>query len=321
MAPAPPDDKLDANLVLALHALLEERSVSRAAQRTGVRQPAMSHALKRLRERFDDPLLVRGGGRRMQLTPRAQELIDLAAQGVAAVARVFAPPAQFEPARAQRRFRIAATDAMDMLLLPPLLALLQREAPGIDLELPAARADVDAALEEGRIDLALGRFRDAGIGLRRRRLYLEHLVCVVRADHPRVPDALDAELYAALDHALVSPRGTREGVVDEALAARGLRRRVAVVLPSFIAAVAIVADSDLVLTVPSCIAHHLRPRLQVRMLPLPLELPEYEVLQLWHERDHHDPGHRWLRGAVARALRVGVEHEDETIDELDDPYR
>lgn len=298
------DDKLDANLVLALHSLLEERSVSRAATRQGVGQPAMSHALKRLRERFDDPLLVRGGGRRMQLTPRAVELAELAQQGAEAVARVFEPPAAFDPSTAERRFRIAASDAMSMMLLPSLLSLLREEAPRVDLELPAVGPDVDVALEEGRLDLALGRFDRARLGLRRRRLYREQLLCMVRADHPQVGQALDGATYVALQHILVAPRGSTLGVVDTALAEQGQQRRVAVVLPSFVAAAMVVASSDLVLTVPRRVGSWLRERVPVRVLPAPVSLPEYEVIALWHERDHQDAAHRWLRGAVTWALEL-----------------
>ncbi|MCA9709613.1 MAG: LysR family transcriptional regulator [Myxococcales bacterium] len=298
------DDKLDANLVLALHALLEERSVTRAAARQGVGQPAMSHALKRLRERFDDPLLVRGDGRRLQLTPRALELADLARQGVEAVARVFEAPATFDPTTADRRFVLATSDAMSVMLVPPLLDLLQREAPGVDLELRPIGPDVEVALDEGRLDLALGRFDHARLGLRRRRLYRETLVCAIRADHPEVGASLELATYTALGHLLVAPRGSREGVVDVALAQRGARRRVAVVLPTFVAAALIVARSDLVLTLPCRVARWLREQVAIRVLPAPLPLPEYEVLQLWHERDQHDPSHRWLRGAITRALEA-----------------
>lgn len=298
------DDKLDANLVLALHALLRERSVSRAAARMGLGQPAMSHALKRLRERLDDPLLVRGDGRLMQLTPRAVELADLAEQGVEAIARVFAPPAKFDPATCSRRFRVAASDAMIVNVLPGLLARLAQEAPGVDLELPTTGPSVAAALEEGRLDLAIGRWDLAPLGLRRRMLYRERLVSVVRADHPRVGEALDLTTYLALSHILVAPRGTPHGVVDTALGELGHQRRIAVVLHSFVAAMIVTAASDLVLTLPRRVAEQLRGRLALRLLPPPLALDPFELHLVWHERDHHDPAHRWLRGLVASVLQA-----------------
>lgn len=298
------DDKLDANLVLALHALLRERSVSRAAARMGLGQPAMSHALKRLRERFDDPLLVRGDGRLMQLTPRALELADLAQQGVDAVARVFAAPAPFDPATCARRFRIAASDASNVNLLPGLLARLAQQAPLVDLELPVSGPSVAAALEEGRLDLGIGRWDLAPLGLRRRTLFHERLVTVARAEHPQVGATLDLPTYLALSHILVAPRGSRHGVVDDALAQLGHQRRIAVVLQSFVAAMVVASASDLLVTLPARVVSRLHTQLSLRVLTPPLPLPTVELHLVWHERDHYDPAHRWLRGLVASVLQA-----------------
>jgi len=303
------DDKLDANLVLALHALLQTRSVSRAAVRMGVRQPAMSHALKRLRERLDDPLLVRGDGRLMQLTPRALELADLAQQGVEAIARVFTAPAPFDPATCTRCFRLASSDAVSVSLLPGLLGRLAREAPGVDLELPVTSPDVAVALDEARLDFAIGRWDVAPLGLRRRRMYRERLVSVVRADHPRVGETLDLPTFLALPHMLVAPRGTARGVVDEALARLGHQRRIAVMVQSFVAAMIVVASTDLVLTLPQRTVERLRGQLPVRVLPPPFDLPSFELHMVWHERNHHDPAHRWLRGLVATVLQDADDDE------------
>lgn len=309
----PDDDKLDANLVLALHALLGERSVSRAAARMGLGQPAMSHALKRLRERFDDPLLVRGDGRLMQLTPRALELADLAQQGVEAIERVFAAPSPFDPATCTRRFRVASSDAMVVNLLPGLLARLAEAAPGVDLELPITGPSAATALEEGRLDLSIGRWDLAPLGLRRRTLYREQLVSVVRADHPRVGPTLDLGTYLALPHVLVAPRGTPRGVVDDALGRLGHERRIAVVLQSFVAAMIVTAASDLVLTLPQRLVQRLQGQLALRVLPPPLSLAEFDLHLVWHERDHYDPAHRWLRGLVASVLQDDHENGPQNV--------
>ena len=297
------DDKLDANLVLALHALLRERSVSRAAARMGLGQPAMSHALKRLRERFDDPLLVRGDGRLMQLTPRAVELADLAQQGVEAIERVFTAPAPFDPVTCTRRFRMATSDATNVNLLPALLARLAREAPAVDLELPVSGPSVASALEEGRLDLGIGRWDLAPMDLRRRTLYRDRLVTVVRADHPKVGAELDLATYVALPHVLVAPRGSPRGVVDDALAQLGHQRRIAVVMQSFVAAMFVASTSDLLLTLPMRVALELQRPFSLRVLTPPLPLAEIELHLVWHERDHYDPAHRWLRGLVASVLQ------------------
>jgi DNA-binding transcriptional LysR family regulator len=297
------DDKLDANLVLALHALLHERSVSRAAARVGLGQPAMSHALKRLRERFDDPLLVRGDGRLMQLTPRAVELADLAQQGAEAIERVFAAPAPFDPATCTRRFRVATSDATNVNLLPQLLARLAQQAPLVDLELPVSGPGVAAALEEGRLDLGVGRWDLAPLGLRRRTLHHDRLVTVARADHPRVGRSLDLATYVALPHILVAPRGSPRGVVDEALTRLGHQRRIAVVMQSFVAAMFVASKTDLLVTLPRRVVLELERPLAVRVLEPPLPLPPLELHLVWHERDHYDPAHRWLRGLVASVMQ------------------
>ncbi len=297
------DDKLDANLVLALHVLLHERSVSRAAARMGLGQPAMSHALKRLRERFDDPLLVRGDGRLMQLTPRAVELADLAQLGAEAIERVFAAPAPFDPATCTRRFRVATSDATNVNLLPERLARLAREAPLVDLELPVSGPSVAVALEEGRLDLGIGRWDLAPLDLRRRTLHRDRLVTVVRAEHPRVGDELDLATYLALPHVLVAPRGSPRGVVDDALGQLGHQRRIAVVMQSFVAAMFVASTSDLLVTLPLRVALKLQRQLSLRLLTPPLPLPVIELHLVWHERDHYDPAHRWLRGLVASVLQ------------------
>ncbi|MEM9461877.1 MAG: LysR family transcriptional regulator [Myxococcota bacterium] len=299
---APQRSRLDANLVLALHALLEARGVSRAAERLGMGQPAMSHALKRLRAHFGDDLLVRGDGRHMQLTPRARELADLARQGVEAVERVFDAPPPFDPSSARRDFRVAASDGMDVILLSRLLPLLSEQAPGIDLQLPGVGAEVMVALDEGRVDLVLGHVREPPIDLRRRRMYWDRMLCVVRRDHPEVGDPLGLETYLALRHLLVAPQGSRRGEVDAVLDRLGRSRRVAVVLPSLLAALTLIAECDLVLTLPGRLARAFASRLPIRVLEPPIELTPYEVVQLWHERDHQDPAHQWLRGALSQAL-------------------
>lgn len=134
-------------------------------------------------------------------------------------------------------------------------------------------------------------------------LYREQLVSVVRADHPQVGEALDLGTYLALSHILVAPRGTPRGVVDVALAELGHARRIAVVLQSFVGAMIVTAASDLVLTLPLRLVERLEGQLALRMLPPPLELPMFEMHMVWHERDHYDPAHRWLRGLVASVLQ------------------
>ena len=229
--PRPTLAAIDLNQLVALDALLAEESITRAARRVGLSQPAMSHTLARLRGVFGDPLLVRAG-RRMMLTPRALELAEPLAQALAGLERAIGRPDPFDPRLARRVVRVAAMDFVQLVLLPPLCAALLREAPGVEVVAVPPPEPPDRALVEGELDLAIGLARDAP-GLRQRELLRERFVCVVRKGHPGVGRELTVRRFARLSHALVSPRGLAVGAVDAALAKRGLTRRVVVTLPSF----------------------------------------------------------------------------------------
>jgi DNA-binding transcriptional LysR family regulator len=292
---------IDLNQLVALDALLAEASVTRAARRVGLSQPAMSHALARLRGMVGDPLLVRAG-RRMQLTPRARELAEPLADALGALDRALGGPGAFDPAQARRSVRMAAIDFAQLVLLPPLSAGLVREAPGVDLVAVSASEGIDRALTEGTIDLALVLGRDAP-GLMQRELLRERFVCVVRRGHPDVGRGLTLQRFAKLPHALISPRGLAAGAVDTALAQRGLSRRIALTVPSFHAAALAVARSDLVLTVSERVARTAPRRGPLRMFRPPVPLDPFVVTMLWHARLDADPLHGWLRERVAAVAR------------------
>jgi len=295
---------IDANLLVALDALLRARSVTGAARALGLGQPAMSHALARLRAHFGDPLLVRRGVG-MVLTPRAQALAAPARAAVEALEVVFDDRDAFEPASARRLFRIAATDHVGFLLLPHLLETLGREAPAVDLDVRGiTEHPVPEGLADGSLDLAIGVFADVPSGMRRQALFVERFTCLVREDHPGVGAQMSLERYLSLGHVLVAPRGTRVGAVDRVLRARGLSRRVALTIPHFLLAARIVARSDLVVTLAERLADHFVLMGGVRRVEPPVQLERYTLTQLWHEQRHTDAGHRWLRGEIVRAARA-----------------
>jgi DNA-binding transcriptional LysR family regulator len=319
--------RVDLNLLVAFDALVRELSVTRAAERVGVTQSAMSHSLRRLRELFDDPLLVRGSGG-MLLTPRAHALSIPMRSGLTLLGRALASPDGFDPRTARRVFCIASPDLFDVLVVPPLLARIRRQAPGVDLRIMSLQERrVDEQLETGEVDMAIlprtepssagaadQRERTANLqgGLLQRTLFRDHLVCLLRRDHPclRRPEKgtkkvgrLTIESYAALSHLLVSPRGAGLGPVDTELARHGLSRRIALRIPHFYSALAIVAASDLVCTAPSALAAHARSNFPVTGVPAPLPLPVHSVNAVWHERFTKDPGHTWLRALMAEVAR------------------
>lgn len=295
-------ERLDLNLLVAFHALFVERQVTRAAARTGVTQSAMSHSLARLREHLGDALFVRTP-RGLAPTPRAAALGPEIARALGELDRALAPTAAFDPSALVRTFSIATADYATLVLLPQLYARLAREAPGVALRLRPAAQDLDRELEGGELDLALG----PPVGLSPRlvapKLLDDGFVCVVRRGHPHVAKRLTLQRFVSLQHLQIALRGVPGGPVDDALAARGLRRRVALFVPHFLAAASIVERSDLVLTLAARAASVLAPRFGLRVMPTPLPVKGFSLHQIWHEQSQADPAHAWLRSLVADAAR------------------
>lgn len=294
---------LDLNLLRVLDALLGERHVTRAARRVGLSQPATSHALARLRAALGDPLLVRGPGGALVPTPRAAALQPRLRAALDAVAAALRGDAPFDPATARSTFRIATGDYAEMVILPGLMARLARDAPHVDLRVvpPASGGDEREGLAAGEVDVVLAPRRGPGgaAGLYERRLFDETFTCLVRRGHPATAQRLTLARYEALSHVLVAPRGTPGSFVDDALAALGRRRRVALTVPHFLVAPHVVAATDLIVTLASRIADVVAGPLDLVALPPPLELPGFTMSLWWHERNHHDPAQRWLRDAIA----------------------
>lgn len=293
---------LDLNLLVALDALLEERNVTRAAARIGLTQSAMSHALGRLRSLFDDALLVRSSAG-MVPTARATELGPRVRRALDEVARALAPPAAWDPKTARGRIVVGTSDYGELVLLPRLVARLQREAPGVDLHVRTLAKDVARQLASGTIDVAVAPVgpHDDAPGVFAQRLFDESFVCVVRKGHPLADKNLTLTRFAAASHALIAPRETEGGPVDDALARLGLARRVAVMVPHFLIAPHVVATSDLVLTVAARVAELLQKPLGLVSLDPPRELGlvGFTMSAMWHERTHGDPAQRWARALLA----------------------
>ncbi len=292
---------VDTHLVVALHALLQEKSVTRAARRVGVTQPSMSHALSRLRAHFGDPLLVQVG-RQMTLSARARDLTPRAAEAVERLEQVFRPVERFDPGRSRRTFRLVATDNLELLVLPPLTRLLAAEAPHVNLRCRNIPADFAELLRRGELDAKLGRGGPVPDGCRSTLLVAEQLVCVMRRGHPASRKALTAARYAACEHLMVSPHGEDHSVIDRELAARGLHRRVTLTVSHFLVAPFILSGSDLLLTVSARVAGALARKLDLVVRPCPVEIKGYTLTLVWPERSEGDEGHRWLRGAIERAV-------------------
>ncbi|MFJ3644733.1 LysR family transcriptional regulator [Streptomyces murinus] len=305
-----PDPVIDANLAIALDALLAEQSVTRAAARLHTSPAAMSRTLARLRRVLQDPLLVRAG-QTMVPTPRAQALREEAAAVVRGLGALLSPGASVDPAGLNCTFTLQAADLVGAALAPGLLRLSQREAPGVSFRIRAEELEAGPALRDGRIDLEIGAIDHVDPETQVEELVGLRMVAAVRSGHPLTEGPLTPDRFAAAQHVAVSRRGRFTGPLDTALAERGLHRRVSVVLPGHLAAMALAARSDIVCLVPAALPGaapspltHDAHALGLHLLDIPLTLPPLTIGMAWHPRHTADGAHRWLRDAVRRALRA-----------------
>lgn len=298
---------IDLNLVLALDALLAERHVTRAAARLGLTQSAASHALGRLRELIGDPLLVRGPRGVMVPTPRAEVLAPQIHRVLGDLAGVLRGEA-FDPATAKHTFRIGASDYVELVLLPPLVERLSRLAPHCDVWIHAHQTHGDEELAAGALDLVIGPPRGTarGAGCYERVLFEESFSCIMRAGHPYAGARMTLARYCAAAHLLVAPRSQPGSFVDDALAELGKSRRIALAVPHFLVVPHIIAASDLVATLANRVAALFVDSLALAMVTPPVQIPKFQMALAWHERNHHDAPHRWLREqilAVAKEIK------------------
>lgn len=286
------------NLFLVLDALLAERNVTRAAKRLGVTQSAVSNALRQLRAVFDDPLFLRRAAG-VEPTPRALALAPAVRRGLAALGETLAAP-EFDPARAERRFVVATSDYVELVLLPALLSRLAKEAPRVRIEVvPWGLHEVPDLLARGDADLMIGYYGRVPAGHRDARLFSEVFTCIVRKGHPTIRGRPTAKVWASVPHVVVSQRPGSTSSVDRALAARGLSRTVGARVSHFSIVPYVVARTDFVAALSRRVAEPAARTLGLRTFAPPVVLGTSYVGQVWHDRLDADPGHRWLRGVIA----------------------
>lgn len=295
---------LDLNLLKTLDALLDERSVTRAADRLALTQPAVSGMLNRLRDSFGDPLFVRAQ-RGIVPTLRAQQLAAPVKQVLAEIERLLQAQA-FDSSTASMTVKIASTDYALRAVVLPFLRQLRKQAPNIRVAVqPVDNQTLHAQLDRGEIDMALITPENTGATLHSEVLFEESYVCVMRADHPdasALPLTLDR--FCALDHVLVSSSGGAfEGVTDAALAKVGRTRRVILSVTSFLVVPEILMASDQIAVVPRRLAIH---HDGLTITEPPVEIAGFSKMLAWHERTHHDIGHRWVRDLLVAACQTGT---------------
>ena len=289
----------DLNLLPVFEALFRHGSVTRAATEMGLTQSAMSSALGRLRRQLDDPLFVntRSG---MLPTPRALELAPHLTDALAMVRGALGARDAFDPRRTTRSLRVYMTDVGETVLLPTLMRHLHEHSPVMRLEtaqLPASELAV--RLETGDIDLAVGYVPQLRDKIRRTRLFEERYVCMTRPDHPAGRGApLTLKEYLAARHVLIASMGSGHQILERTLAERGMEENVALRVPHFVVVPLIVASTDLIVSLPSRMAEASSRLVKVKVHPLPIPLPSFEVSLYWHARVENDAANRWLRDAM-----------------------
>jgi DNA-binding transcriptional LysR family regulator len=293
-------DKIDLHLIRVLHTVLTDRSVSRAAVRLGMYQPAVSAALKRLRELSGDPLLVRSGGG-MVPTDAGLRMIQPAASILRAAEMLFSDARGFEPQTAATTFRIAANDSLGPMFLPAVVTQVRQLAPLVRIEiLPlSSYGDYHDHLANGELDLVVGNWLKPPEDLHLARLFSDEVACMVSTEHPAARRGWDLDSWLEAEHIAPTPThpGAR-GVIDSQLDGMGLQRHVTARCAHFSVIPDIVASSLLVLTTGRQFCERYTERLPVTVLPCPVEFPRLMYYQLWHARTHHSAAAMWLREAV-----------------------
>jgi len=292
----------DLNLMRVFLTVLHERSVTRAAQRLNLTQPAVSYALARLREQFDDPLFVRTTTG-MQPTPVAFALADPIERGMNSFAEAVSLRQQFAPATSTRRFRLSMSDIGEMVFLPPLMERVHALAPRLQVEvLEVALEQVPQALKEGEVDLAIGNLAGVGRHTCHADLFSERYVCMGRRGHPVLSAGLTRGQFKRLDHILVASRASAHRLLNDVLSEAGMHRQPYLTLPHFSAAAEIVRRTDLTVTLPYRAAIWFNRDNAFAIRPLPIALPPLSVTVHWHARFESDPGTMWLRRQVEATL-------------------
>ena len=299
---------LDLNRLLVLHAVLTERSVTRAAETLHVTPSAISNALVRLRATFDDPLLVRSG-RGLVLTPRAATLAPQLADAVAAMARVVEDQSSFDAARSARSFTLACSDAEQISEVPRIATAFARKLPKASLRVMSVdQLESQGGLASGEVDVAIAPAHGSIPDVHSSDLYEEEGVLVVRKGHPQVRRRMSKEQFNTLRHidillALGGP-GIGHRIVEDFFASHGLRRDIAISVPSFAAAAAIAAQTDWVAGMPRRMAAAFLRQMPLATVAMPVPAVRFRIQLVWHERTHKDAGAEFFRALILAAVRT-----------------
>ncbi|SJZ39591.1 DNA-binding transcriptional regulator, LysR family [Enhydrobacter aerosaccus] len=296
--------RLDLNLLVVFDAVMQERSATRAAEKLNMSQPAVSHALARLRTALRDDLFVRTP-EGMEPTPQAERLAPSVRQALADLRAALDGARDFEPAEVERRFVVSVNNYAALVIAPALAATVSREAPFVTLDLrPSGTINIAEQLDRGDIDLALGSLAAPAERFSDLRLFEDRFACVLRRDHPllRSRKTIDVPSLATLPHLELSSTGDGTKFIDDELARFGLERRIALRAP-LLSTAGILAQSDMVAVMAERAALVFADRVPLEVVALPFTSPRLTVAMLWHRRVDDQPAHSWLRSLVTRLSR------------------
>lgn len=297
---------LDLNLLRVLVQVHADRNASLAAEHLGMSQPAVSSALKRLREALGDRLFI-PTARGMQATPLADQIAPQIALALASIGEVMACKVNFDAATSERRFAVAMTDIGEVHFLPTLVRTLRARAPGAGIATVRNTAvNLRVEMEQGKVDLALGHLPDLTTDFHQRLLFRQRYVCLFRRGHPLETASDPLQAYTLAEHALVQSVGTGHGRIDEFIDKTGIVRRIRLRVPHFVALADVLESSDLVATVPEVLAQRSALRFDLGYRSHPVALPPIEIRVFWHAKYHQDPANRWLRDLIVQQFSDGA---------------
>ena len=299
-------NNLDLRLLQVLATVTESKNLTDSAATLGLSQPGISHALRQLREQLKDQIVVRIG-HRMVPTPRGVKSAAQAREILMRIDEMMKLGNVFDPKISQDQFIISVPEYVEHLLSPSLAATLMHEAPHCSLWIrPPDPRQAEKMLESGEIDLRIGWVDSPAQTTRSRALFSDNFVCILRKNHPVLRKQLTLETYAELKHirAQVSAVSTSSRQIDSALALVGKKIKVGLVLPSYMSIAKVIAKTDMIATLPRCIANHFPAELGLIELPCPIKIPHLKVAMYWHERMNQEPRHRWLRDKVVQSMQL-----------------
>ncbi len=295
--------RIDLNLFTVFVAIYTEGSVTRASQQLNLTQPAISHALNRLRQLFNDPLFVRQG-QSMVSTPLARSIIEPVRQALRGLEVTLTENDKFDPALATKQFNLALRDVLESTALPPLMESITRQAPQINLAaIQVERRELVSELAAGSLDLAIDMLLPLPNEIHRQKVVQGNTVVLARRDHPVIQGELGLDTYMQAEHILASSRRKGMGLEDFELSRLGLQRRIRLRCQHYFAACRVVSQTNLLLTMPEGYARIANEQFNNQILPLPAAMPSWDVYLYWHQNVENDPANRWLRQQVIESFQ------------------